>query len=317
MRIATINKFGSPDVVKIMQGTVPVPSSKQILVKLKAASVNPVDAQIRMGHYEQYTPLPFNLGFDGAGIVETVGEQVSDFKAGDRVFFVPPILNGQGTYSDYCVVDAELAAPIPEALSYIEAAALSLTGSAAWEAIFDRGRLQSHETVLIHAGAGGVGHVAIQIAKAIGSKVITTARKSNNTLLKGLGADIVIDYEDDDFMAQLVNHAGSDGVHLVVDTIAGNTIMDSAQVLAPYGRIVSLADYCPPQNLISLWPKNAEIHLVFMTPSADRLKKLAELVEQDKLKIIVDKVFPLEQVAKAHEYLASRGRTGKIVLSIE
>lgn len=316
MRIVTINQFGSADVAKINHVPVPKPSSEQLLIKLKASSVNPVDAQIRTGHYEAYTPLPFNLGFDGAGIVEAVGDAVKGFSVGDRVYFVPAILNGQGTYADFCVVDAGLVAHIPNCLSFIEAAALSLTGTAAWESLIDRGRLRAQETVLIHAGAGGVGHVAIQIAKALGAKVITTAKKCNHETLLNLGADIVLDYEDDNFNLNLAKAAG-DGVELVLDTVAGNTIENSAQVLAPYGRIVSIADYCPPQNLVYLWPKNAEIHLVFMTPSAERLNNLNKLVEQGKLKVIIDKVFPLEQVVQAHEYLAVRGRAGKIVLSID
>ena len=316
MRIVTINQFGSADVAKINNTTVPKPSSNQLLIKLKASSVNPVDDQIRSGHYEAFTPLPFNLGFDGAGIIEGVGDGVNDFSVGDRVYFVPEILNGQGTYADFCVVNADLVAHIPDKLSFIEAAALSLTGTAAWESLVDRGRLSASDTVLIHAGAGGVGHIAIQIAKALGAKVITTAKKCNHEILMGLGADVVIDYEDNNFNLNLSDAVGN-GVDLVLDTIAGNTIENSAQVLAPYGRIVSLADYCPPQNLVKLWPKNVEIHLVFMSPSAERLNNLNKLVEKGKLKVIIDKIFPLDQVVQAHEYLKVRGRTGKIVLSID
>jgi len=316
MRIVTIEEFGNADVAKIKESPLPKVGIGQVLINIKASSINPVDAQIRMGHYQEFTPLPFNLGFDGAGIVEGVGEGVTDFGLGDRVYFVPPILNGQGTYADFCVVDANLVAPIPNGYSYIEAAALSLPGSAAWEALIDRGRLKANETVLIHAGAGGVGHIAIQIAKDIGAKVITTAMKHNHQKLIALGADIVLDYQDDECNSALINAVGG-GVDLVLDTIAGNTIENSAQVLVPYGRIVSLADYCPPQNLVALWPKNAEIHLVFMTPSAQRLNKLNALVERGKLKVVIDKVFPLEQVVQAHEYLANRGRFGKTVLSME
>jgi len=316
MRIVAINQFGSADVAKINHTAVPKPSSEQLLIKLKASSVNPVDAQIRSGHYEAFTPLPFNLGFDGAGIVEDVGDGVKGFSVGDRVYFVPTILNGQGTYADFCVVDAGLVAHIPDNLSFIEAAALSLTGTAAWESLVDRGRLRASETVLIHAGAGGVGHIAIQIAKTLGAKVITTAKECNHEILLSLGADVVLDYEDDNFSLNLADAVGN-GVELVLDTVAGNTIENSAQVLAPHGRIVSLADYCPPQNLVNLWPKNAEIHLVFMSPSAERLNNLNKLVEKGKLKVIIDKIFPLEQVVQAHEYLEVRGRAGKIVLSID
>ena len=315
MKKVQINKFGSADVAEIINTPIPVPKAGQLLVKLKASSVNPVDAQIRQGHYQDFTPLPFNLGFDGAGIVEAVADDVVNFTVGDSVYFVPSILNGEGTYAQYCIVDAKLAALIPDALDFNQAAALSLVGSAAWESLIDRGRLQAGETVLIHAGAGGVGHIAIQIAKAVGAKVIATAKKVNLDCLKSLGADIALDYQDENFNRQLSLAAGT-GVDLVLDTVAGNTIADSAQVLAERGRIVSLADYCPAQNLLALWPKNAEIHLVFMTPSSKSLNNLNRLVDQGKLRVIIDKIFPLEKVVEAHEYLQQNGRVGKIVLAI-
>jgi NADPH:quinone reductase-like Zn-dependent oxidoreductase len=315
MKKVQINQFGSANVVKIIDAPIPMPKAGQLLVKVKASSVNPVDAQIRQGHYQDYTPLPFNLGFDGAGIIEAVADDVINFTVGDSVYFVPSILNGEGTYAEYCIVDANLAALIPDTLDFNQAAALSLVGSAAWESLIDRGKLQAGETVLIHAGAGGVGHIAIQIAKAIGAKVIATSKSRHLECLKSLGADIALDYQADNFNQQL-SMAADNNVDLVLDTVAGNTISDSAQVLATRGRIVSLADYCPAQNLLALWPKNAEIHLVFMTPSNQWLNNLNDLVNQGKLKVIIDKTFPLEEVVDAHEYLQNKARSGKIVLEI-
>jgi len=315
MQAVQINNFGSASAVELIEAPKPEPQAGQLLVKLKACSVNPVDAQIREGHYQALTPLPFRLGFDGAGIVEAVAEDVTDFSVGDQVYFVPAIFNGEGTYAEYCVVDAALAAPIPQPLDFNQAAALSLIGSAAWEALIDRGRLQAGETVLIHAGAGGVGHIAIQIAKAMDCTVITTGKEQNLPLLSSLGADYALDYEDERFSEKL-SEAAINGVDIVLDTVAGNAIAEAGEVLAPYGRIISLADYCPPQDLLALWPKNAEIHLVYMTPAAERLHHLNKLVEQGKLKVILDKVFPLEEAAQAHEYLTTRGRVGKTVLSI-
>jgi len=315
MKKVQINQFGSANVVKIIDAPIPMPKAGQLLVKVKASSVNPVDAQIRQGHYQDYTPLPFNLGFDGAGIIEAVADDVINFTVGDSVYFVPSILNGEGTYAEYCIVDADLAALIPDTLDFNQAAALSLVGSAAWESLIDRGKLQVGETVLIHAGAGGVGHIAIQIAKAIGAKVIATSKSRHLECLKSLGADIALDYQADNFNQQL-SMAADNNVDLVLDTVAGNTISDSAQVLATRGRIVSLADYCPAQNLLALWPKNAEIHLVFMTPSSKWLNNLNDLVNQGKLKVIIDKTFPLEEVVDAHEYLQNKARSGKVVLEI-
>jgi len=315
MKKVQINQFGSENVAKITNVPIPVPKAGQLLVKVKASSVNPVDAQIRQGHYKDFTPLPFNLGFDGAGIIAAVADDVINFTVGDPVYFVPSILNGEGTYAEYCIVDADLAALIPDTLDFNQAAALSLVGSAAWESLIDRGKLQAGETVLIHAGAGGVGHIAIQIAKAKDARVIATSKRDNLECLKDLGADIALDYQADNFKQQLTMAAGT-GIELVLDTVAGNTIADSAQVLADKGRIVSLADYCPAQNLLALWPKNAEIHLVFMTPSSKWLNNLNELVNQGKLRVIIDKTFPLEQVVEAHEYLQNKTRSGKIVLEI-
>jgi len=315
MKKVQINQFGSANVAKIIDVPIPVPKTGQLLVKVKATSVNPVDAQIRQGHYKPFTPLPFNLGFDGAGIIEAVADDVINFTVGDHVYFVPSILNGEGTYAEYCIVDANLAALIPDALDFNQAAALSLVGSAAWESLIDRGKLQAGETVLIHAGAGGVGHIAIQIAKAKGAKVIATSKSNHLECLKSLGADIALDYQADNFNQQLTMAADTN-VDLVLDTVAGNTIADSAQVLAARGRIVSLADYCPAQNLLALWPKNAEIHLVFMTPSNKWLNNLNELVNQGKLRVIIDKTFPLEHVVDAHEYLQNKARSGKVILEI-
>lgn len=319
MHAVQIQSFGTPKQAQLIETTKPVPKPGQLLIKLKACSINPVDVQIRQGHYQELTPLPFKLGFDGAGIIEQVGEQVgnevSDFSVGQRVYFVPAIFNGEGTYAEYCVVDAQLVAAIPESLSFTQAAALSLAGSAAWECLIDRGRLQAQETVFIHAGAGGVGHIAIQIAKAIGAKVITSARKAHHSELKSLGADIVLDHHDSDFSQQLQQAAG-DGVHLVLDTVGGNAISEAGQILLPYGRIISLADYCPPQDLLALWPKNVELHLVYMAPSAERLQQLNTLVDQGKLKVNIDKTFPLTEADLAHAYMDERGRSGKVVLEI-
>jgi len=316
MRSVQIDEYGPATIAKVVEEKIPRPLPGQLLIKLKATSVNPVDIQIRQGRYVDFTPLPFKLGFDGAGVVETVGSDVSEFSIGDRVYFVHPIFNGEGTYGDYTVVDTEFVAKIPESLDYNEAAALSLIGSAAWESLIIRGRLKENEVVLIHAGAGGVGHVAIQIASAIGAKVIATGKRENLLTLKSLDADFTLDYEEGSFKQNLKDVV-KDGVHLVLDTVAGNTISDSGEIILPYGRIVSLADYCPPQNLLELWPKNAEIHLFYMNPSNEHLNNLNRLVDQGKLKVIVDKVFSVEQVVEAHEYMEQRGRVGKVVLSIK
>lgn len=315
MRSVQINEYGSAEVAKIVEDEKPRPSVGQLLIKVKASSVNPVDIQIREGHYEDFTPLPFKLGFDGAGIVESVGSNDSEFTVGDRVYFVPQIFNGVGTYGDYAVVETKFVAKIPNGLDYNEAAALSLAGSAAWESLITRGRLKEDEIVLIHAGAGGVGHIAIQVAHAIGAKVIATGKRKNLDTLESLGANVSLDYEDPSFIMNL-KEATKDGVHLVLDSIGGSTISDSAEILLPYGRIVSLADYSPPQNLQELWPKNAEINLFYMSPSNEYLNKLNYLVDQGKLRVIVDKVFPLEKVVEAHKYMTKRGRVGKVVLSV-
>ena len=315
MRAVHIEAFGTPQQTQLIDSLKPVPKPGQLLIKLKACSVNPVDVQIRQGHYQDLTPLPFKLGFDGAGIIEQVADGVTGFAVGQQVYFVPAIFNGEGTYAEYCVVDASLVATMPESLSFAQAAALSLAGSVAWECLIDRGRLQAQEAVFIHAGASGVGHIAIQIAKAMGAKVITSARKEHHAQLKNLGADSVLDHLDSDFSQQLQSAVG-DGVHMVLDTVAGDAISAAGNILLPYGRIISLADYCPPQNLLALWPKNAEIHLVYMAPSAERLQQLNLLIEQGKLQVNIDKTFALEDVAQAHSYMDQRGRSGKVVLEI-
>lgn len=315
MHAVQVMAFGTAEQAQLVEVEKPVVKAGQLLIKLKASSVNPVDVQIRQGHYQGLTPLPFKLGFDGAGIVEAVGDEVLGFSVGQRVYFVPAIFNGEGTYAEYCVVDAELVVGIPERLSFSQAAALSLAGSAAWECLIDRGRLKAQETVFIHAGAGGVGHIAIQIAKAVGARVITSARKVHHQQLKSLGADVVLDHSDSEFSQQLQQAAG-EGVHVVLDTVAGDAISTAGNILLPYGRIISLADYCPPQDLLALWPKNAEIHLVYLAPSAARLQQLNTLVEQGKLTVNIDRILPLAEAAQAHAYMDQRGRSGKVVLEM-
>ncbi|MEG0497138.1 MAG: NADP-dependent oxidoreductase, partial [Carnobacterium sp.] len=222
MKAIGIENYGGKDELKEMQVDNPKANAKQVVVEVKATSVNPIDWKLREGYLQQMMDwaFPIILGWDVAGVISEIGEEVTDWKVGDEVFARPETTRF-GTYAEYTIVDQNLLAKIPANVSFEEAAAVPLAGLTAWQGLFDHGKLKKGETVLIHAGAGGVGTYAIQLAKSIGAKVITTASKKNHDLLIELGADQVIDYKTENFV-ELLND-----VDLVLDTVGGEVQKDS------------------------------------------------------------------------------------------
>jgi NADPH:quinone reductase-like Zn-dependent oxidoreductase len=313
MRAIVAEKHGDPEVLEIKDIPKPKPGIGEVLVKVEAAGVNPFDAQVRRGDYAAYMPTPHKLGVDVSGTIEVVGEGVDSLKVGDDVFYSTRVLSNEGGYAEYHVEQAQLVAKKPKDLSFIDAAALPIAASTAWVCLIERARLKAGDRVLIHGGSGGVGLFAVQIGHLTGAEVVATSRKDVQELVESLGADITVDYHDADAWDQLAAHSDA-GYDVIVDLVGGDTIQKSLNLLAAGGRVVSIVDQPNPQSLYDGWGFNAEIHLVFLTPNAERLTRIGSLTARGLLKPIIEQTLPLEQAAEAHRLIEAGGRTGKIVL---
>jgi NADPH:quinone reductase-like Zn-dependent oxidoreductase len=320
MKAVIIRQFGGPEVLQVAQVAEPVVNPWEVLVRVKATSVNPLDYQIRRGDYPQEVPLPAIIGHDVAGDVVATGPAVKDFKVGDAVYYSPRIFGGQGSYAEFHAVDESIIALKPANLSYLEAAGLPLAAGTAWEMLVTRAQLGIGESILIHAGAGGVGSIAIQLAKAMGATVFTTAKGIHTQRLQDLGADHVIDYQHENYLAKVVALTQGSGVDVIIDSIGGMTLSESPKLLAQQGRVVTLVDLATPQNLIHAWGKNATYHFVFTRQNRGKLDRITRLVEHGLIKPVIDSSFSLTDIGKAHQRLESNGRVknllGKIVIEL-
>lgn len=318
MKAIVLTSFGGPDAFALRDVPKPVPQAGEVLVRVHATSINPLDYQIRRGDYPESVPLPAITGHDVSGVVEAVGPGVTSFVPGDEVWYTPQIFQGSGSYAEYHVASETIIGKKPAALSHLEAASLTLVGGTAWEALVVRAGLRVGESILIHGGAGGVGHVAIQLAKAIGARVLTTARASNAEFVRGLGADVVIDYEKEDYVDAVLRETGGHGVDVVFDTIGGDTLSRSADALAQLGRVVSIVDIAKPQNLLQAWGKNASYHFVFTRQHRGKLDELSALIERGQLRPHVGAVYSLADIPAAHARLESpnNGLRGKIAIAV-
>jgi NADPH:quinone reductase len=327
---------GSPEVLQLQDLPDPtIQKETDVLVKLRAAGVNPIDTKLRARGTFYPDRTPHVLGCDGAGVVEAVGAAVQRFQVGDEVFFCNGGLGGSiGTYAELAVVDERFLALKPAALSFAEAAAAPLVLITAWESLYDRGRLQAGEVlskkVLIQAGAGGVGHVAIQLAKLQGAEVCTTVSTAEKAeFVKQLGADLVILYKNTDVVDRVLAWTQGEGVDLAFDTVGGETFYKTIPAVKIYGDLVTILEPDPALgDLKTARMRNLRISLELMlTPmleslvsaqehQADILQQCASLCDRNLLKIHVSKTFPLEQAQAAHELLEAGSVTGKIVLLI-
>ncbi|MGH8813702.1 MAG: zinc-dependent alcohol dehydrogenase family protein [Advenella sp.] len=318
MKAITLNTFGGPDAFELSEVPKPVPGAGQVLVRVHATSINPLDYQVRRGDYPDLVPLPAITGHDVSGVVEAIGAGVTAFAPGDEVWYTPQIFDGPGSYAEYHVAAESIIGKKPAALSHLEAASLTLVGGTAWEALVVRAGLRVGESVLIHGGAGGVGHVAIQLAKAIGARVITTVREANFEFARSMGADVVIDYAKEDYVQAVMRETAGQGVNVVFDTIGGDTLARSPEVLAQLGRLVSIVDIAQPQNLINAWGKNASYHFVFTRQNRGKLDELSALVERGQLRPHVGATYSLADIPLAHARLesANNGLRGKIAIVV-
>lgn len=319
MKAIILGRFGGFDAFDIRDVPVPTVGPRQVRVRVHATAINPLDYQIRRGDYAEQVPLPAIIGHDVSGVIEEKGALVTEFEVGDEVYYTPKIFGGPGSYAEQHVADVDLVARKPRNISHLEAASLTLVGGTVWEALVSRAQIAVHETILIHGGAGGVGTVAIQLAKAIGARVITTARARNHAFVCSLGADDVIDHTADDYVSAVAELTDGQGVNVVFDTIGGDTLSKSALALADAGRLVSIVDIAQPQNLIEAWGRNAAYHFVFTRQNRGKLDALTTLVERGLIRPVVGAVLPLARIGAAHELLengGSRGLRGKVAIDV-
>ncbi|MGK5640753.1 NADP-dependent oxidoreductase [Streptomyces sp. URMC 126] len=311
MRAISQDVAGGPDVLTLVETPRPVPGRGEVLVRVHAAGVNPADWKIRArGVFTDGTRPPFTLGFDVAGVVEALGDGVTIFEVGDEVFGMPRFPRPAGAYAEYVTAPARHFAPRPRNLTRLQAGALPLAGLTAWQALVDTADVRPGRRVLIHAAAGGVGHLAVQIAKARGAYVIGTASAAKHDLLRSLGADELIDYRTTDYAETLRD------VDVVLDSLGGPEWSRSLRTLRPGGTLVTIL---PPDGTFPAEEAEAAgVRAVFMLVEPDHagLRELGALAEGGRLRVIADEVFPLEEAARAHA-LGETGRTtGKIVLSV-
>jgi NADPH2:quinone reductase len=312
MRASIIREFGGAERFELADMPKPVPGPKQVLVRVAAASVNPVDYKIRQSGGWAGIPMPGILGYDAAGVVEAVGSQTTRLKVGDEVFYCARIFGRQGTYAEYHVEDEEIVALKPASLSWDQAAAIPLAGITAYDSVISFFRTKPGDTVLIHAGAGGVGHFAVQLAKAAGARVLATGRAANSDLIKSLGADEVIDYQNSDFADEALRLTDGRGVDAAFDTVGGTTVSRSIKAVRAYGKLATVVSLDGPLGGMQL--KNLTLYFGFMERTEAKIQAIATLVSRGQLRPLIDSVFTLEQVAAAQTKLEAGGIKGKVVI---
>lgn len=314
MKSAQIKSYGGSEVVEINQGTPALndPSAGKILVDVKAASVNPADWKIREGYFQQMTPLQFpsTLGMDFSGVIEKVGEGVSDFKQKDEVYGQAAVITGgSGAFAEMALANADSIAHKPKILSHEEAAGLPLVGVSAWQALVETIGLSKGQKILIHGGAGGIGSIAIQLAKQVGAYVATTVSTNDKQFVKELGVDEVIDYKTQTF-EDLLPH----DYDAVFDTVGGETYTRSFKVLKRGGGIIVSMLEQPNQELMDRFGVKAVSQ--FTQVNRERLTKLAQWVDQNNIRVNIDRMFPLDEAGKALDYQKDVHPRGKVVLQV-
>lgn len=305
MKAIVVHEYGGPEVLKYEDAPRPEPKDDEILVRVVAAGINPVDAFIRAGRFKAGS-LPFIPGMDISGVIEKTGAKITRFKAGEPVYAYLSFKE-QGGYAEFAIAKENESSPKPKAIDYEQAAAVPLAATTAWQALIETARLSAGQTVLIHGGSGGVGHFAIQIAKARGAKVIATASTPNQDLLKQLGADQAIDYTKTKFEKVVKD------VDVVLDATRSDALMHSYGVVKKGGIIVSITGQPDQAELDKHGIRGSSM---MAHPDANVLDELGKLIEAKKITPIVSQVFPLSEASKAHQQIETRHTRGKIVLKV-
>lgn len=332
MKAWYIKRYGKPEV--LVQGELPEPvlNDDDVLVQVHAAGVNPLDNKLRDGEFKLLLPyqLPLILGNDLAGVVVGIGARVQRFKLGDEVYARPDD-DRIGAFAEYIALRESALAHKPASLSMEEAASIPLAALTAWQTLKVKGQLRAGQKVLIHAGSGGVGSMAIQLARHLGATVATTASAAQAPLLKALGADLVIDYKSEDFSAMLKDY------DLVLDTQGGDTLRKSLAVLKPGGQLIGIAGPPDPafarrrgangfvslvMRLLSYRIRKAarrsgnSYHFHFMSASGAQLEEISRLIDAGHIRPVLDRVYPFEETRQALAYVATGRSKGKVVIKL-
>ena len=320
MKAVRINEFGSVDVLKWEEAADPKPRPHQVLIKVDAAGVNYADVMRRSGNYPG-PDLPSSMGLEAAGTVAEVGSDVTGLSVGQRVMAMGP-----GGQAEYVAVNANFVFPYPETVDPVEAGGMPIVFLTSYHLLKTRGRLEPGHTVLVQAGASGVGTVAIQLAKAWGARVIATASTQEKLdLCRSLGADVTINYTEQDFEEAVGRESGGQGVELVLECVGGPVLEKSVRCIAPYGRLITYGNASgTPANLpaADIFSANRTVigFSIGRSPQGtlDHQAAMAEIfpmLADGKAKLVVDRVLPMSDVASAHQHLANRGTRGKVILT--
>src|SRR2546429_1503822 len=310
MKAVRVHNYGGPEVLQFEDAPRPTPGSGELLIRVHAASVNPIDWKVRAGYMKDYIPLPlpFIPGWDVSGLVEALGHGVTKFKKGDEGYARPDVTaHGYGAYAEYVVVKETETALKPKSIDHVHAAAIPVGAVTAWRALFDTAGLKKDQKVLIHGAAGGVGSFAVQLAKWKGAHVIGTASGANQVFLRELGVDEPIDYEKTRF--EDVVH----DVDVVLDTLGGETQNRSWKVLKKGGILVSIV---APPSADEAAKHSVRSAFFSAQPSSAQLAEIAKLVDAGKLKSVVETVLPLSDARRAHELNETGHARGKTVLKV-
>lgn len=307
MSAVRIHDFGGPEVLRVDEVPRPSAGAGEVLVRNRAAGINPVDWKIREGMLRGRVTLPMTLGFDVSGVVESVGDGVTDFNPGDEVFAYLSLTRGGG-YAQYAAIPVAELARKPASIDHTHAAGVPLAALTAWQALIDTAGLLPGQTVLIHGGSGGVGHFAVQIAKARGARVIATASAANLEFLREIGADEAIDYR-----ARRFEEIARD-VDIVLDSVGGETQARSYSVLKKGGFLVSIVQ--PPDPAL-LEKHGVRGKVILVQPSGEQLALIAALIDEGRIRPHVGATFPLAEASAAHELSKAGGTRGKIVLTVD
>ncbi len=308
MKAVVANGYGGPEVLKYQDTPKPEPKGDEILVRVMAAAVNPVDTYVRQGKFSKRSSSegPVILGYDIAGVVEKTGTDAKEFKAGDQVYCYLSVMRGGG-YAEFAVAKESETALKPKNINFVEAAAVPLAATTAWQALIDDAKIEKGQTVLIHGGSGGVGSFAIQIAKVRGAKVIATASTAHQDLLKQLGVDRAIDYATTKFEDVVKN------VDVVLNCVRADALGRSYGVVKKGGIIVSITDEPDQSECAKHGIRGTRMSA---HPDSNVLEELTKLIEAGKMKPIVSQTLPLAETAKAHEQIETHHTLGKIVLKV-
>ncbi len=310
MNAVRIHTYGGTEMLTFEQAPQPTIGAGEVLIQVHATSVNPFDCAVRAGYltgWYQY-PMPLTLGLDVAGVITEVGAGVTGFKPGDSVYArTDPGQNG--AYAEFVLCAAANVAAKPKSLDYIQAAAVPHVALTAWAALISSAKISSGQTVLIHGAAGGVGHIAVQLAKLHGAKVIGTASANHLEFLQELGVDEIVDYNAVPFESVVHN------VDIVFDTVGGDTQERSWQTLKPGGILVSIVQPPPEETAAKFGVRG--LFVMGDQSSGEMLAKFAGLIDSGKLKITVSHILPLEEIQRAHQLIETRHMRGKIAVQVQ